>query len=633
MRKQIRIYLSVVLCVLLCIPSIGVHAAADSENEAVYYVKAGDTLNKIAADYQVSVLELVTINNIKNPDVILVNQKLVIPVKNDPAKESDKESNKELNKNSNKDSNKNSNKKSNTSSAKPYLGKTVILHTNDVHGAIDKYAYVKGLKYTFEKNGAEVILVDAGDFCQGSVYVSNSKGKTAVTMMNKVGYDIVTLGNHEFDYGTKQLKKIMKKADFAVLSSTVTGKNSQPLFNRTASFVTKSGMKLGFIGVTTPSTTTSTNPTNLTNVNILSNQDFYEEIKSDIDMLSDSDLIICLSHLGNDKFLEPHSSYNLYDKIDGIDFIIDGHSHHTFTEGPNGEPIQSTGTKLENIGVIVIDNATKKIESNYLYEVTEDSPKSAAVSRKAEKIMNGVIEAYSTPIGSTKVALNGIADPGNRNEETNLGDYVTDSLLWYMTQPDNLKALEIEKENVVALTNGGAIRASINPGEITSLDFKSVSPFENTLTVVYVKGSTLLNILEASSFATPLAVGSFPQVSGINFTIDTTKEYDSLPEKYGSSVYSGPASINRVTVNDINGKPFDPEATYAIVTNDFISNGGDAYYELSKSEHIIDTGFDLVEIEIEYLKKALNGVIDERYELPAGRINIIRDADEIDNAA
>ena len=102
-----------------------------------------------------------------------------------------------------------------------YTGKTVILHSNDVHGAISGYAYMAALKARFEAAGAEVILVDAGDFSQGSTYVSSFKGASAVTMMNAVGYDVVTLGNHEFDFGYAQMAENMKKANFAVLCADV----------------------------------------------------------------------------------------------------------------------------------------------------------------------------------------------------------------------------------------------------------------------------------------------------------------------------------------------------------------------------------------------------------------------------
>ena len=139
-------------------------------------------------------------------------------------------------------------------------GKTVILHTNDVHGAIEGYAYITALKADYEAKGAEVILVDAGDYSQGEVYVSDTKGLDAVEMMNVTGYDVVTLGNHEFDYGYAQLKENMTKADFKILCANVYGEDGIPIFDANYTYTTKSGVKIGFFGMETPEAQTKANP-------------------------------------------------------------------------------------------------------------------------------------------------------------------------------------------------------------------------------------------------------------------------------------------------------------------------------------------------------------------------------------
>ena len=139
-------------------------------------------------------------------------------------------------------------------------GKTVILHTNDVHGAIEGYAYITALKADYEAKGAEVILVDAGDYSQGEVYVSDTKGLDAVEMMNVTGYDVVTLGNHEFDYGYAQIKENMTKADFKILCANVYGEDGTPIFDANYTYTTKSGVKIGFFGMETPEAQTKANP-------------------------------------------------------------------------------------------------------------------------------------------------------------------------------------------------------------------------------------------------------------------------------------------------------------------------------------------------------------------------------------
>ena len=135
--------------------------------------------------------------------------------------------------------------------AKPLTGKTVILHSNDVHGAIDLYAAMASLKADYEAQGAEVILADAGDYSQGTVYVSVHKGADAVTMMNATGYDVATIGNHEFDYGYAQLAENMKAAKFKVLCADVLGADGKTIFDANT-IIEKGGVKIGFFGLETP---------------------------------------------------------------------------------------------------------------------------------------------------------------------------------------------------------------------------------------------------------------------------------------------------------------------------------------------------------------------------------------------
>lgn len=252
-------------------------------------------------------------------------------------------------------------------------GKTVILHTNDVHGAVEGYAYIAQLKADYEAKGAEVILVDAGDYSQGTTYVSVSQGADAVTMMNTVGYDVVTLGNHEFDYGYAQLKENMTKANFKVLCADVFNEDGTPIFDTNYTYTTKSGVKIGFFGMETPETQTKAHPGKIKGLTFATDDAFTKAAADQVEALKDDDIVICVSHLGVGAESKPYRSTDLYAAVKGIDFIIDGHSHTVMPKGENGEPIQSTGTKFANIGVIVIDDASKKIESNSLFEIKEDT--------------------------------------------------------------------------------------------------------------------------------------------------------------------------------------------------------------------------------------------------------------------
>ena len=496
-------------------------------------------------------------------------------------------------------------------------GKTVILHTNDVHGAVDGYAYIAQLKADYEAKGAEVILVDAGDYSQGKTYVSVTKGADAVTMMNAAGYDVVTLGNHEFDYGYAQLKENMSKAKFKVICADVFNEDGTPIFDASYTYTTKSGVKVGFFGMETPETQTKANPALIKGLTFATGDAFTKAAADQVAALKDADVVICLAHLGIDAESAPYRSTDLYAAVKGIDFIIDGHSHTVMTKGEKGEPIQSTGTAFANIGVIVIDNATKKIESNSLFEIKEDTAKDATVAAAAKTIFDRVDAEYGVVFAKSEVTLNGAKAPnGNRDSETNNGDLITDAMLWKVMQ--NKEGLTVDADHVVAITNGGGIRAAIKPGDVTKKDINTVLPFGNTVAVIYVTGAELLEALEASTYSLP--VGGFPQVAGINFTLSTAVAYDANAETYPASTYYGPKSINRVVINSINGKEFKADDTYAVVTNNFVAGGGDTYYAFAAASAQFDTGIPLDEAVMEYVTTELKGVIGAQYAAPQGRI-------------
>lgn len=523
-----------------------------------------------------------------------------------------------------------------TGAEKPLDGKTVILHSNDVHGAIDLYAAMAALKADYEAQGAEVILADAGDYSQGTVYVSVNKGADAVTMMNATGYDVVTLGNHEFDYGYAQLAENMKAAKFQVLCADVLGADGKTIFDANT-IIEKGGVKIGFFGLDTPEAQTKANPKLIQGLKFLAGADGKELYDCAAAQVADlkakgADLVVCLAHLGVDESSEPYTSYDLAKNVQGIDFIIDGHSHTVMTAGPTGEAIQSTGTAFANIGVITIDNATKKIVGNELkaiwhteknadgksVTVVDYKTRDEKVAAAAKAIIDPIDKAYGEKFAVSEVALNGTKAPnGNRDSETNLGDLITDAMLWKVLADAEIT---VPEENVVAITNGGGIRASIGVGDVTKKDINTVLPFGNTLAVVYVKGSELLEALEASTFCTPESIGGFPQVAGMQFTVATYETYDKNDESYPNSTYYGPKTINRVTIGSINGKDFDPEATYAVITNNFVAGGGDTYYAFAAATNQFDTGLPLDEVVMEYITKELKGVIGETYAEPAGRI-------------
>ena len=517
---------------------------------------------------------------------------------------------------------------------KPLDGKTVILHTNDVHGNIKEYAKVAAMKDDYEARGAQVILADAGDYSQGTVYVSLEKGKNAVTMMNLAGYDVATIGNHEFDYGYAQLKSNLDSAAFKVVCANVL-QDGNPVFDA-YTMINKGGVQVAFVGLETPEAQTKANPALIQGLTFLAGDEMYAAVQTQVNAArtAGADIVIVLTHLGVDSSSEPNTSYDLYEKVTGIDFIIDGHSHTVMTKGPEGEPIQSTGTALNNIGVITIDNATKKIESNELIPIwhTEEvdgkevtvydyTKSDATVANAAKDIIDPIDADYDQKFAESAVDLNGAKAPGNRTEETNLGDLITDAMMWAI----KTKAPGVDMNNAVAITNGGGIRAAIAKGDITKKDVNTVLPFGNTLAVVYVKGSELLEALEVSTYCTPKSLGGFPQFAGMEVELNTACEYDANDTTYPGSTYFGPKSINRITIKTVNGKAFDKDATYAVITNNFLAAGGDTYYAFAAAQTQFDTGLPLDEILMEYITVELNGVVTDKYAAPQGRLTIVND--------
>ena len=510
--------------------------------------------------------------------------------------------------------------------AEDLSGKTIILHTNDTHGALLGFAQVAQVRKDFEAQGATVILVDAGDYSQGTPYVSVGKGEAAITVMNAAGYHLATLGNHEFDFGYAQLMENLSKAEFKPIVADVLLKQTGKSILDGHTILDMNGVKIGFFGMETPETFTKVNPSLIQELTFPQGEELYACAQAEVDALKaeGAALVIGLVHLGVDNESEPNRSIDLYNHVTGIDFLIDGHSHTVMTAGPNGEPIQSTGTKasdtaLMNVGMIQIDNATGKIEKNKLIPLGDNAPVDPEVAAVAQAIMDEIDAQYGAKFAESRVELNGDKIPGNRNMETNLGDLITDSMLWSVQKNGSL---EVPDENVIAITNGGGIRAWIHRGDVTMNDIHTVLPFGNTIAVVYVTGAELLEALEASTYCTPGTIGGFPQVAGFKYTINTAKAFDQ-GDQYPDSTYYAPASIRRVTINEINGQAFDPAATYAVVTNNFCAGGGDTYYRFKDASAQFDTSIPLDEALMEYITDKLGAVIDEPYAEPQGRITVI----------
>lgn len=521
-------------------------------------------------------------------------------------------------------------------------GKLVIMHTNDIHGHYETteeqigIAGVAALKNYYVDQGAEVLLVDAGDFSQGTTLVNHEKGLKAAAYLVAADYDAVSFGNHEFDFGQEAVKDIaatLKAGRIPVLAANIlkAGTN-EPYFGDNIVFELD-GIKVGMFGLDTAETQTKSAPSSVAGMNFVDKEEMFALAQVQVDELKElgCDYIVCVCHLGVDDESIGRRSTELAAAVEGIDLIVDGHSH---TEMPGGEVIGetmivSTGSYLANVGTVVVDMETKE-ETAALISAADyaanygvyDERLTMMVAADTEEI-NAIYEGI---FAETKVDLNGERDPGVRTLETNLGDFAADAYLYAGRQYVKEAGLDMTVD--LALANGGGIRASIPAGKISMNTLYTVFPYGNTVALVTITGEQLLEVLEASTFCTPTAIGGFPQIAGAEFTINTAVPYEN-GEQYPDSTYYAPASPgSRVTINSVNGKPFDPAANYTVVVNSFQAEGGDTYYALTQGSFTHDTAIVDADALISYVN-SMNGVIGEEYAEPQGRITIVNDASAI----
>ncbi|MDD3212511.1 MAG: bifunctional UDP-sugar hydrolase/5'-nucleotidase [Eubacteriales bacterium] len=520
-------------------------------------------------------------------------------------------------------------------------GKLVIVHTNDIHGYADTdlsepsvgYAQIKQYREDAKALGADTLLLDDGDASQGQPIVNLDKGLNAIKFMNATGYDAMAPGNHEFDWGVDQFLQNAETAEFPILCANMLRTSDKTLYFEPYKIFETGNYKVGVIGLDTPETLTKANPALMQNVTFLMDGDLYACVQQYVDELKaeNCDLIVVMGHLGIDEESTGHRSTDVIANTTGIDLFIDGHSHvelneevqQKHEEGAEDVPttlLVSTGCYGHNIGEVVFDGESLRA-SLYKAQVTEVSAEygDADVSELIGGIDDAIDAQLSATFAKTEVLLNGERAPGVRTEETNLGDFCTDAMLWEANQ-------SYSEPVVAAFNNGGGIRASIQIGDITMKDMKTVFPFGNTLQIMTLKGSELLELMEASTYCTPEPLGGFMQVSGIVMTIDTTVAYENGDQYPGSTYYAPAKPGSRVTIESVGGEPFDLNADYIVATNDFTAAGGDAAYVLKYANQ--QTGYNtyvaLEDALINYTSEVLGGVIGDQYAEPQGRITVIQ---------
>lgn len=516
-----------------------------------------------------------------------------------------------------------------TAAASPLLA---VIHTNDTHGhdvevpATDdiegnfSMAAVAALKADWEAQGYEVLLVDAGDATQGMPLVDTRHGTSAIAFMNSCGYDLMAVGNHEFDWGPESLATMEKQANFPLLSANIRYKKTGELrfaANKIVELV--DGTKMGVFGLTTPAATTTTSPKNVEGLVFLQGEELFACAQEQVDGLRGQgcDLVICVGHLGNDETGRGSTSKAVLNNVSGIDLFVDGHDHQEVEEEVAGVLLVETGCYLHNIGIVLIDSGvpTNEPVAYGTYEGIDTATQTIIDEENARMEAElGVV------LGETEFLLDGARNPGLRTQETNLGDFCADAFRWTAGQ-------ELGEEIDAAIINGGGIRASIEAGDISLKNLKEVMPFSNELVVLEVTGVQLLEALEAGcqGIGSGEVIGGFPQVSGITFTLDASVPYEEGPA-YPDSVYLSPAAPGaRVTISEVGGRGFDESETYTIAMTDFLSAGGDTYYVFKEASEVarpVTLAFDYEALS-SYLVVQCDHVVPQEYAQSQGRITIL----------
>lgn len=505
------------------------------------------------------------------------------------------------------------------------LGNLRILHTNDSHG-FDMYgdghngmAVISELKKSLEKQGYDVLLLSAGDFSQDNNLVNFSKGAAAFDIFNATGYDAATLGNHEFDYGQDILVRNIKMAKFPVISCNVYVDATNKSLVKPSTIIKKGNNKIGIVGMSTPETIVSTNPKNTAGFTFLGQKELYACVQQQVNELKAAgcDVIIALGHMGSAESCMGDRSDDVLENVQGIDIFIDGHDHVVKNKYINGSLLAETGFYTQNIGLVQYQD-NKWVENMIpfgKYDVQDNT-----VKKIIDKAQADVDKYMGQPVGENKVELSGARAPGVRTMEMPIGDFVADAFLWQAR-----KANVLQGDVDIAIINGGGIRSSIAAGNMIRSSITGVLPYNNQLVVFKITGEKLLEIMECATCVTPDAMGAFPQVAGMKYTLDTSVPFEKGTQ-YERSVYFAPAKPgSRVTINSVGDKSFDPKKVYTVVSVEFVAAGGDSYGALAMPDSVLEKqsiGYIDVEAVENYIKEELHGVIGEEYADTQGRIII-----------
>ena len=487
----------------------------------------------------------------------------------------------------------------------------VILYENDVHCAIDGYTRLAGLRDAIAASDtAWTATVSCGDYLQGGNAGALSRGQYIVDVMKAVGYDAITLGNHEFDYGAERMLELVPQIGAPVLCANLYEYGSS--VPRFASYTIKEygSRRVAFVGVTTPESmigeSYSFYDKDGNQLYDLRTDDVCNLVQAAVDEARSkgANYVVVLSHLGEEQPALGITSHQLIAATRGIDVVLDGHSHSVIQRddvaNQNGKlvPVTQTGTQFANVGKLVI--AADGSISTTLIPFEEISYESASVSAAIDKVHQELDQVTARKIAHSDFDLIMRDADGTRlirRGETNLADLLTDAVRYVL-------------DAQIGLFNGGGFRNGISAGDITYGDVANAQPFDDHLSLFEATGAQILSMLVRCTSKLPEEEGQFPQVSGLRYTIhqqnDTVSDVAVLDEASGNWI------------------PLDPAAHYTIASSDYYARGG--FYDTLKDCKQLFYSTGLVRDALaDYLEKTLGGTVPIRYAQPQGRITIVND--------
>ena len=498
----------------------------------------------------------------------------------------------------------------------------IILYENDVHCAVEGYSKLAAMKKELQETHTHVGVVSGGDYIQGNSLGAISQGEYIVELMNLVGYDAVTLGNHEFDYRIERLEELIGMMDTKPVCCNFQKNSEDTSYFEPYSIVSYGNVDVAYVGITTPSTITTSSPAQFKddNGNFLYSfqlSALYEVVQDNIDSAKadGADYIIAISHIGyadDEVYGDLEDIENLIKNTDGFDVVLDAHSHSVIEgkkitdKGGNDVLLSSTGTKFEYIGKLTIsgDELETELIKTEDYQVTDPT-----IDAHIEQIYAEYATLAERKVAFSEVDLIMQDEDGNRlvrRAETNLGDLCADAFR-YAVNAD------------IGYINGGGIRADIPNGDITFNNLLNVLPFNNTIVLAEVSGQTIKDMMEMAMMVWPEENGSFPHLSGITFSVNTAIPSSVVLNEFEEFVcVSGEYRVYDIKVYNNETEKYQPlslNETYTIAaSNYYLLEYGSGMKMLESAKIIQNDGVLDVEVIERYIAENLNGVVGQQYQ-------------------